>query len=564
MANSLGAEGPEVDRLLLVGVAAMAGGLAWAAPIEVGIAMAIALLSLARRGAPLIALVSALAFAFTAARASRTVQAYEHERAVVLQATRWPARCVIDGIVSRSPVLLGDAFKLDVDVTRGECGEGVVRGRVTLHVPSDVAPPLVRGDVVQAVAQLAPGYRFWNDDTGDPRPAQARRGVLLSGGAEDLVVVREGRGLAAFIDRLRDRLRRRIVATFPADTAAMARALIIGEDDLTASDQSAFRRSGLAHLLAVSGMHLVVIVATLVAVLRGLLARVPALATRVAPQRVAAVVGIALAWAYADLAGASGSAIRAAWMTSAALLAHVLARRPDTWRAFGLSILGMVLFDPLVGFDFSFALSAAATAGLMGLGGRIAAPMLNRTPAWTAPIVRALATSLAASIACAPVLACMTAELPIAGLVANLVAVPLGEMAALPLCLGHALPRGVAIGKSGMCHRGVGGARDGAWRRPHVRRYPRGDRARSNANGRSARGDRGWRVRLSARDHEATVAFHCTGGRGGPALRVPGSQTRFPEGHATRHVSRRWPGRLCDRRSSRRQRDGGRWRRLGR
>ena len=434
-----GATRPALDGVMLVGLGACAGGLAWTAPVATAVATALVLVAVARRGAALLAVLAALGFLICAARASRTVWAYEHDRAALLERARWPSRCVLDGDVARSPVLLGDALKLDVDVTRGDCAGALVRGLVTLHVPRALAPAVARGDHVEAIAQLAPGYRFWNADTGDPRPAQARRGVLLSGGAEDLVVRRAGRGLGARIDHLRERLRGRILATFPPDTAAMARALVLGEDDLTTPDQRALRRSGLAHLLAVSGMHLVLVVATFVSALRAVLARVPSLGTRVAPLRVAAAAGVPLAWLYADLAGGSGSAIRAAWMTSIALLAHVLSRKPDTWRAFGMSLAGMVIVDPLVAFDLSFALSAAATAGLLGLGSKIARPALARTPSWLAPVVRALSASLAASIACAPVLACMTADLPVAGLVANLVAVPLGEMAALPLCLAHAL-----------------------------------------------------------------------------------------------------------------------------
>ena len=203
-------------------------------------------------------------------------------------------------------------------------------------------------------------------------------------------------------------------------------------------------------------MHLVLVVATFVAALRALFVRIPAISTRVAPLRLAAALGVPLAWVYADLAGGSGSAMRAAWMTSAALLAHVLSRRPDTQRAFGLSVAGMALADPLVAFDLSFALSAAATAGLLGLSSRLARPALARAPDWLAPVIRAVSASLAASIACAPVLACMTADLPLAGILANLVAVPLGEMAALPLCLAHALlepmpgaERGCALAASG-------------------------------------------------------------------------------------------------------------------
>lgn len=440
---------PRIDGLVAIGLSAAAGSLTWAAPLEVGLATALVLLALARKRAPLIAVCSAIAFFGTAARASHTISTYERERAHVLGATRWPARCVVRGTVSKSPIALGDAFKIDVDVTRAECNEAILAGRITLHLPVDAAPSLARGDEIQAIAQLAPGHRFWNSDTGDPRPAQALRNILLSGGADDVEILRNGRGISASVDRVRGRLRSRIKATFPSGTAAMARALVLGEDDLSALDRRAFRQSGLAHLLAVSGMHLVIIVVTFVSALQGLLARMPPIATRVAPARIAGSVGIPLAWAYADLAGGSGSAIRAAWMTSVALLANVLARRSDPWRAFGISVFGMVLFEPLVAFDLSFALSAAATAGLMGLGSRIARPALDRTPSWAAPIVRTLAASVAASLTCAPVLACMAADLPIAGLVANLVAIPLGEMAALPLCLGHALLEPFPLAESG-------------------------------------------------------------------------------------------------------------------
>ena len=447
----------QLDGVLVVGLAACAGGLAVASPVAAAVATAVVLVALARRGARFVALVGALVFFVGAARASSLVRAYEHDRAHVLAARRWPSRCALRGAVARSPVLLGDAFKVDVDVAGGDCeGAEPLGGRVTLHVSRELGRPLARGDEIEAIAQLAPGYRFWNADTGDPRPAMARRGVLLSGGADDVVVRRAAWGLGALLDHARARLRERIEATFPADTCAMARALVLGEDDLASADQRAFRRSGLAHLLAVSGMHLVLVVATFVAALRALLVRIPAIATRVAPLRVAAALGVPLAWLYADLAGGSGSAIRAAWMTSAALLAHVLSRRPDTQRAFGLSVAGMALADPLVAFDLSFALSAAATAGLLGLSSRLARPALARAPDWLAPVVRAVAASLAASIACAPVLACMTADLPLAGIVANLVAVPLGEMAALPLCLAHALleplpgaERGCALAASG-------------------------------------------------------------------------------------------------------------------
>src|SRR5206468_9466459 len=54
-------------------------------------------------------------------------------------------------------------------------------------------------------------------------------------------------------------------------------------------------------------------------------------------------------------------------------------------------------------------------------------------------VVTALATTVSASVGCAPLIAFLSPTLPIGGLFANLVAVPLGEVLALPLCLAHAL-----------------------------------------------------------------------------------------------------------------------------
>lgn len=439
-----------LDGAVVVGAAACAGALAWSAPWESGAAAAVVLVAMvvaarsrpagrARARARLVPLLGALAFLIGAARAASQVRSFEEARVAIAGAERWPTRCALHGVVVRSPVLNGDATRTDVALTEASCVHARVPARVTMHVPSSIAPPLARGDAIDAVVQLAPLHRFWNEDTGDPRPPHARRGVHLSGGADDVVIASRGRGLTSWIDRARSHLRSRIVLTFPPSTSPMARALVLGEDDLATGDQQAFRRSGLAHLLAVSGMHLVLVVASLVAALRAVFVRITWIAIRVPAIRVASAIGIPFAWIYADLAGGSGSAIRAAWMTSIALAAHVLARKPDAWRALGISTIGMIAIDPLVPYDLSFGLSIAATTGILAIGPPLTEAALARTPAIVAPVTRAIATSLAATIACAPLLSSMTGDLPLAGVIANVIAVPLGEAAALPLCLVHAM-----------------------------------------------------------------------------------------------------------------------------
>lgn len=367
-------------------------------------------------------------------------------RAAVTPPGSWPARCEVTGVVARSPVMLGDGLRVELEARRIAC-DGAERGpgRVAMQVASG---SVARGDEVEVFGSLAPPYAFRNE--GGRLGAAARRGVVLSGGADALVVVRRGSGLLAFVDRLRAHTRDRILATFPHETSPMARALVLGEEDLGAEDTQAFRRSGLAHLLAVSGMHLVLVVMGFVAALRKLLARTP-LAAWVDVGRVAAAIGLPLAWLYAELAGGSGSAIRAAWMCSVVLSARALGRRPSVWRSLGLSIALMSALDAQVAYDVSFVLSALATLGLVAL----ARPIATRL-AWAGRAATPLATTAAATIACAPVIATIAPELPLAGLVANVVAVPIGEAAALPLCLVHGLlspwpaaERGCALAASG-------------------------------------------------------------------------------------------------------------------
>lgn len=412
-------------------LALTAGALLLVAP-HVVVGVAAVAYALERR--PLRSLVLALALVVGGLRARAAVDAHEAKAASVL-ARIGPERCLVDGSVAGSPVLSGDAFRIDVE-GEARCQTGPpARGRFALHGPF----PVARGDVVTAIASLAPPYRFFDEGLGDPRPLAARRGVILSGGAEDVVVVARGRGPGAWIDRARAHVRARIAATFPVSSAPMARALVLGEDDLVAEDREAFRRSGLAHLLAVSGTHLVLVVMGTVAALRALLVRSASLAARWDVARIASAVGLPVAWIYADFAGGSGSAIRAAWMCSVALVARMLGRKVDPWRALALSVAGMALLDPLAVFDLSFDLSALATLGLLALARPIATWLAARVPLAPRGIVTALGATLAATISCAPLLATMTPDLALGGLVANVIAVPVGEAAALPLCLFHAV-----------------------------------------------------------------------------------------------------------------------------
>jgi competence protein ComEC len=373
-----------------------------------------------------------------AMRATRTVREHERLAALADEALPAPARCSARARVASSPVGARGTLRYDADIEMLVCDGASVAwaGATTLYGGPD---DLARGDEIEVVATLAPPQRLWNPSGGDPRPSEARRGVFRSGGAIDVRWVRRSKGVAARVDRLRAQLRRQIEDTFRPDLAPMARALVLGESDLAPDDDLSFRTSGLSHLLAVSGMHLVLVLGLVTRTLKLFLTRIPAIAARWDGARIVAGLGIPIGWLYAEIAGFGGSTVRASWMATVVLAAQCLGRRTSPQRAFGLSLALMAALDPLVAFDLSFLLSAAATGGLLAFAKVMGDRLAGRVAGWLEPVARATSTTLAATIPCAPILARFSPSFPLGGVVANLLAVPVGECAALPLCLVQAV-----------------------------------------------------------------------------------------------------------------------------
>lgn len=192
-----------------------------------------------------------------------------------------------------------------------------------------------------------------------------------------------------------------------------ARALLLGDlESVGASERLGFRRSGLAHLLAVSGMN-VALVAAVAAALGSFCSR------RLRLGLIASAVLLHLA-----LVGPVPSLLRATLMTSAALVGLVLERRALALQSLAIAATVMVALAPALVRDLGFCLSCSATFGLVVL-----APLSLRR--WTIrhhPLALALSVSWAAQAATLPwALAAFSYVTPIAPLL-NLIAVPLAGL----------------------------------------------------------------------------------------------------------------------------------------
>jgi competence protein ComEC len=441
-----------IDTSLIAGVCLLAGAIIPLSPYPLFVALCAAILVAWRRISARQATLAVVMLTVGAWRSSSSFVGFDEARDRARERLGAPARCSGTVVVRTSPTRIGEAYSLFAEAQTMECdGAGHIDPgtRLRLYSPID---DLARGDTCFVIASVGVVEIPRNTEIDTSRAASARAGAQLSGGALDVrIEQRPAWSVSGWIDRARAFCRRRIEATYPAQAAPMARALVLGENDLAAEDAEAFRLSGLSHILAVSGTHIVIAVFGIVGMVRGALVRVETLSARFEVGRVAAAVGVPLAWLYSEFAGSGGSVRRAAIMATTALVAHSLARNPSGPRAFGLSLVVGGLVDPLAVFDFSFGLSAAATAGLLSLSRPLEATLARFPPPvrWAAT---PMATTLSATAFCAPWLVLLSPTLSPVGVIANILAVPIGETISLPACLGHLVlspwpdaQRGVAL-----------------------------------------------------------------------------------------------------------------------
>ncbi|XYH97276.1 DNA internalization-related competence protein ComEC/Rec2 [Sorangium sp. So ce1128] len=455
-----------IDPVLLFALALVAGAPLALSPLPTALAAALAAAALRRRAGCAALAAAAVALAAGGLRARALLDDAGGLYGAAAALLQPPARCEVTCAVISSPVVVGAAqrqegeaskARIDVELSGGTCGGRALPGplRARLHgAPLDLA----RGDRLEVVVDLAPIHLFRNEGLRDATAAIARSGIVASGAIVDARRTAEGRSIGAAVDRARAAVRGRIEATFHPEAAALGRALVLGETDLAPEDQDAFRESGLAHLLAVSGTHLILAVAGFAAAARAILVRVDPIAARWDAGRITAALCVPAAWLYADFAGGGGSAMRAAAMLSCAMCARLAGLRPAGVRSFALSLAGAAAVDPLVACDLSFGLSAAATAGLLWLQRPLAALLVpgergrgddradggppggrSSPRALARKVLAPLATTLAAMFGCAPLLLMNGETFPLLGVAANVVAAPIGELAALPFCLAHAV-----------------------------------------------------------------------------------------------------------------------------
>ncbi len=257
-------------------------------------------------------------------------------------------------------------------------------------------------------------------------------GILTARG--ELVRVSAASGPAVAIDRLRVRIERALLTRVEGDAAGVLVAMITGSRAaLDGRLRDRFAATGAAHVLAVSGLHLGLLLAAAFRMLTLTLSRWHTLVLRYDARAAAAVVSLPMVAAYVVLTGCPASAVRAGLMASVMLLGAVAGRPASALHGLAVSCWAMVAINPWWLADAGFQLSVTATAGL------VLAAMVDRSRApragW-APL-RALGASVRASVvasfATTPVLLWHFGQTPLAAPLTNLLVVPPLALVALPV-----------------------------------------------------------------------------------------------------------------------------------
>ncbi len=319
-----------------------------------------------------------------------------------------------------------DAPRAILEVSRGrelDSGTPIPAGtRVSvrgLDVPT--------GTRVGVITRGQPSQRFY-DPTPHPAWPSARRADAHARLVGRPRVLRRAAPWQRAAHALRRALRVRLRRSLSPEAADLARALVLGESGAIEDDaRDDVRAAGLSHVLAVSGLHVTLLAGAFVWLAGWLLVRVPRVAARFDVSRLAKALGIPFALAYALVVGDAPSAWRAAVTASIAWALAAGGRRghPVSVTAAAALLLAVTRPDDLA--RPGFLLSIVATAALVS--------MRDTPRSWARA---GLVISARTTLATAPFVLWMFGQVPLIGLLANLVVVPIAAGLLLPAAAAHA------------------------------------------------------------------------------------------------------------------------------
>ena len=346
----------------------------------------------------------------------------------------------IEGVLYKSPESRESGSRLYLD-TETIISSGVkepASGKVIIYI-EDSAQLLAYGDRVRLLeVKLRPIENFKNPGGFNLKRFYERQSIYARGfldGDDSIIsfgLAESYNPILQYIDRSRIKFRNFVLAGFPSPESAILNAITVGDKaGILQKTRTEFSKAGMAHILAISGLHVGAVAIAFFFIIKWLLKRSEYILLRFQVPRLAAGMTILPIFLYTAVAGFSTSAVRAFIMISLYLLSIVIGKEEYRVNTLSAAALIILLWHPWSLFEISFQLSFAAVCGIL-----IAHKFYPfRFNTFKDKFYSLLKTTVAASLVTFPLVANSFGILPLVSMPANLILIPLIEFIIVPISL---------------------------------------------------------------------------------------------------------------------------------
>ena len=370
-------------------------------------------------------------------------------------APEWEGRDVqIVGVVASLPQRYERSVRFEFDVERVVTPDAVIPAHIVLSwwgattkdgaggVQPEIKPEIKPGERWQLTVRLRRPRGSANPHGFDYEAWLFERDIRATGTVRPKSGSRRLDGMvhkpAYWVEATRERLRARILQGLPDKPyAGVLAALAIGDQRAIPADQwQTFTRTGVNHLMSISGLHITMVSGLIFSLAYGLWRRSARLALWLPARKAAVVAGLAAALIYTLLAGFEVPAQRTLYMLTVMAAALWLNRLTAASAVLSLALLVVLLIDPWAVLAAGFWLSFGAVAVILYVSvGRVDR---QGTPHW---FVTWAQVQWAVTLALMPALLAMFQQVSIVSPLANALAIPLISLVVVPLTLvGMVLP----------------------------------------------------------------------------------------------------------------------------
>lgn len=319
-------------------------------------------------------------------------------------------------IISISPKTYGDRLEVEIESTNG--AKAQIRTGATLYKTGDIisfpADRLteISKDTSAIVSKIAPMLKS--------------KGVLYSGYVPDKYISRTGsaRSLRSFFTGIRNEIEIKIEKSrLQKSTSDFIKAILMGDKSgLNEDVRLTFANGGVAHILALSGLHM--------GILAGMVLWLMWPVKALGRYKWGYAIALMLLWCYVFITGMSHSSVRSCVMITFAFLAVIAERKNSVGHALCCACMLILLIDSMALFDAGFQLSVVCVASLIAFTSRLN-PIRHRQHPGLFRVCEVLLATIIATAASWAFISFYFGQIPLLFLPSNLMLLPL-----IPLYLG--------------------------------------------------------------------------------------------------------------------------------